>query len=87
MNAWATAFGNGLPAAMMEDSLRPVAERYLSQHFAPRTQRYFKRKRLTALGLPGDRNWALSEVRTGQELEARRLGITRHTRAQPSRLP
>jgi hypothetical protein len=34
-------------------SLRPVAERYLSKHFRPRTQRYFKRKRLTSLGLPG----------------------------------
>lgn len=33
--------------------LRPAAERYLSKHFTPRTQRYFKRKRLTALGLPG----------------------------------
>jgi hypothetical protein len=34
-------------------SLRPAAERYLSQHFGPRTRRYFKRKRLTSLGLPG----------------------------------
>ncbi len=34
-------------------SLRPAAERYLSEHFKPRTQRYFKRKRLTSLGLPG----------------------------------
>jgi len=34
-------------------SLRPAAERYLSKHFGPRTQRYFKRKRLTSLGLPG----------------------------------
>lgn len=34
-------------------SLRPAAEGYLSKHFKPRTQRYFKRKRLTALGLPG----------------------------------
>ncbi|KOG30434.1 alpha-2,8-polysialyltransferase family protein [Streptomyces resistomycificus] len=33
--------------------LRPAAERYLSQRFGPRTRRYFKRKRLTALGLPG----------------------------------
>jgi len=33
--------------------LRPAAERYLSQHFGPRTQRYFKRRRLTSLGLPG----------------------------------
>ncbi|MBC2900911.1 alpha-2,8-polysialyltransferase family protein [Streptomyces cupreus] len=34
-------------------SLRPAAERYLSEHFKPRNQRYFKRKRLTSLGLPG----------------------------------
>jgi hypothetical protein len=34
-------------------SLRPVAERFLAQHFGPRTQPYFKRRRLTALGLPG----------------------------------
>ncbi|MGV9450713.1 alpha-2,8-polysialyltransferase family protein [Streptomyces sp. NPDC003635] len=34
-------------------SLRPAAERYLSEHYKPRTQRYFKRKRLTSLGLPG----------------------------------
>ncbi|MGW0910598.1 alpha-2,8-polysialyltransferase family protein [Streptomyces sp. NPDC002784] len=34
-------------------TLRPAAERYLAEHFTPRTQRYFKRKRLTSLGLPG----------------------------------
>ena len=34
-------------------SLRPEAERYLSQHFGRRTKRYFRRRRLTALGLPG----------------------------------
>ncbi|MEU7379107.1 polysialyltransferase family glycosyltransferase [Streptomyces sp. NPDC042207] len=33
--------------------LRPAAGRFLSQHFGPRTQRYFKRRRLTSLGLPG----------------------------------
>jgi hypothetical protein len=33
--------------------LRPAAERYLSAHFGPRTRRYFKKKRLTSLGLPG----------------------------------
>ncbi|MER6675764.1 alpha-2,8-polysialyltransferase family protein [Streptomyces sp. NPDC000983] len=33
--------------------LRAEAEGYLSAHLGPRTQRYFKRKRLTALGLPG----------------------------------
>ncbi|MYW68489.1 hypothetical protein GTY65_31090 [Streptomyces sp. SID8379] len=34
-------------------ALRPAAERYLSQHFDSRVQRYFKRRRLTSLGLPG----------------------------------
>lgn len=33
--------------------LRPAAEQYLRTHLNPRTQRYFKRKRLTSLGLPG----------------------------------
>jgi hypothetical protein len=33
--------------------LRPATERYLSQHFGPRTQHYFRRRRLTSLGLPG----------------------------------
>ncbi|MGW7254172.1 alpha-2,8-polysialyltransferase family protein [Streptomyces sp. NPDC054834] len=33
--------------------LRSAAERHLSAHLGPRTRRYFKRKRLTALGLPG----------------------------------
>lgn len=33
--------------------LRPKAESYLSQHLNERTRRYFKRRRLTALGLPG----------------------------------
>lgn len=34
-------------------ALRPVAERYLARHFGPRTRHWFKRKRLTSLGLPG----------------------------------
>lgn len=33
--------------------LRPAAERYLAAHLGPRTRRYFKRRRLTALALPG----------------------------------
>ncbi|MER7566231.1 alpha-2,8-polysialyltransferase family protein [Streptomyces sp. NPDC048523] len=39
--------------AQLHPSLRPAAERYLSQHFGPRTRRYFRKKRLTSLGLPG----------------------------------
>ncbi|MFF5155126.1 polysialyltransferase family glycosyltransferase [Streptomyces sp. NPDC000348] len=34
-------------------ALRPVAERYLARHFGPRTRHWFKRRRLTSLGLPG----------------------------------
>ncbi|MBV7699078.1 alpha-2,8-polysialyltransferase family protein [Streptomyces sp. TRM70350] len=34
-------------------SLRPAAERFLGQHFGPHTQHYFKKRRLTSLGLPG----------------------------------
>ncbi|MYT68699.1 MULTISPECIES: alpha-2,8-polysialyltransferase family protein [unclassified Streptomyces] len=34
-------------------ALRPAAERFLSQHFDGRVQRYFKKRRLTVLGLPG----------------------------------
>ncbi|HWM36447.1 MAG TPA: polysialyltransferase family glycosyltransferase [Streptomyces sp.] len=33
--------------------MRPDAERYLAGHYGPRTRRYFKRRRLTSLGLPG----------------------------------
>ncbi|MFE1936301.1 polysialyltransferase family glycosyltransferase [Streptomyces sp. NPDC059474] len=33
--------------------LRPIAERYLSRHLNSHTWRYFKRQRLTRLGLPG----------------------------------
>ncbi|GGX85637.1 polysialyltransferase family glycosyltransferase [Streptomyces hiroshimensis] len=33
--------------------LRTAAERYLTTHLTPRTRRYFKRRRLTALALPG----------------------------------
>ncbi|MFD3928863.1 alpha-2,8-polysialyltransferase family protein [Streptomyces sp. NPDC058614] len=51
---------NGLVVALgftmqpqIHPRLRPATERYLSQYFGPRTQRYFKRRRLTSLGLPG----------------------------------
>ncbi|WP_112470047.1 polysialyltransferase family glycosyltransferase [Streptomyces triticisoli] len=51
---------NGLVTAVgftvqpqIHPALRPAAERYLAQHFGPRTQRYFRRGRLTSLGLPG----------------------------------
>ncbi|MGY6025520.1 alpha-2,8-polysialyltransferase family protein [Streptomyces spinosirectus] len=51
---------DGLMAALaytmqsqIHPGLRAAAERYLSRHLEPRTKRYFKRKRLTSLGLPG----------------------------------
>ncbi|BFO14778.1 hypothetical protein SHKM778_11660 [Streptomyces sp. KM77-8] len=34
--------------------LRPVAERYLGRRFGVGTRHWFRRKRLTSLGLPGD---------------------------------
>ncbi|WP_320778630.1 alpha-2,8-polysialyltransferase family protein [Streptomyces sp. CRN 30] len=37
----------------LHTGLRPAAEDYLRTSFGPRTQRYFRRKRLTSLGLPG----------------------------------
>ncbi|MHC3468201.1 alpha-2,8-polysialyltransferase family protein [Streptomyces sp. 7R007] len=56
----ATETLNGLVTAVsftmqpqMHPGRREDAERYLARHFGPRTQRYFKRKRLTSLGLPG----------------------------------
>jgi hypothetical protein len=39
--------------AQIYPRLRPVAEEYLRTRLGPRTKRYFKRRRLTALGLPG----------------------------------
>ncbi|MFF7728322.1 polysialyltransferase family glycosyltransferase [Streptomyces sp. NPDC008001] len=51
---------NGLLAAVgfamqpqIYPGLREAAENYLRTHLTPRTRRYFKRRRLTALGLPG----------------------------------
>ncbi|MFI9721603.1 polysialyltransferase family glycosyltransferase [Streptomyces sp. NPDC052396] len=51
---------NGLLAAVgyamqpqLHPALRPAAERYLAGHLNARTRRYFKRRRLTSLGLPG----------------------------------
>ncbi|MEU8561332.1 polysialyltransferase family glycosyltransferase [Streptomyces cyaneofuscatus] len=37
----------------LHPGLRPAAERYLSTRLTPVTWRYFKRRRLTSLGLPG----------------------------------
>ncbi|HZF90836.1 alpha-2,8-polysialyltransferase family protein [Streptomyces sp.] len=37
----------------LQAGLRPAAERFLAAHYGPGVRRYFKRKRLTALGLPG----------------------------------
>ncbi|WLW52677.1 alpha-2,8-polysialyltransferase family protein [Streptomyces sp. YU58] len=52
LNGLVTAVGFSMQPQIYP-GLRPVAERYLSKQFRPRTQRYFKRKRLTSLGLPG----------------------------------
>ncbi|MGW2562962.1 alpha-2,8-polysialyltransferase family protein [Streptomyces sp. NPDC001514] len=37
----------------IRSDLRTAAETYLAAHLSPRTWRYFKRRRLTVLGLPG----------------------------------
>ncbi|MER0244033.1 polysialyltransferase family glycosyltransferase [Streptomyces sp. HSW2009] len=47
-----TAVGFAMQAKIYPD-LRPAAERYLSAKLNAHTWRYFKRRRLTALGLPG----------------------------------
>ena len=52
LNALVTALSFTMQA-QIHPPLRPAAERYLSEHFGPRTRRYFRRKRLTSLGLPG----------------------------------
>ncbi|MEW2405457.1 alpha-2,8-polysialyltransferase family protein [Streptomyces griseoviridis] len=39
--------------AQLYPGLRTAAERYLTRHLGPRTRRYFKKRRLTSLGLPG----------------------------------
>jgi hypothetical protein len=52
LNGLITAVGFSMQPQIYP-GMRAAAERYLSRHFGPRTRRYFKRKRLTALGLPG----------------------------------
>ncbi|MDQ1016803.1 alpha-2,8-polysialyltransferase family protein [Streptomyces afghaniensis] len=47
-----TAVGFTMQPQIYPD-LRPRAEAFLSRHLGPRTRRYFKKRRLTALGLPG----------------------------------
>lgn len=46
------AVGYAMQSKIYPD-LRPAAERYLSRHLNGHTWRYFKRRRLTSLGLPG----------------------------------
>lgn len=47
-----TALGFTMQPQIYPD-LRPQAERFLARHLGPRTRRYFKKRRLTALGMPG----------------------------------
>ncbi|MBR8643441.1 hypothetical protein KEF29_39015 [Streptomyces tuirus] len=47
-----TAVGFTMQPQIYPD-LRPWAEQFLSRHLGPRTRRYFKKRRLTSLGLPG----------------------------------
>ncbi|MBT2381670.1 hypothetical protein J7E90_31370 [Streptomyces sp. ISL-111] len=52
ISALVTAVGFAMQPRM-HPGLRPAAERYLSTRLTPVTWRYFKRRRLTSLGLPG----------------------------------
>ncbi|NEA99768.1 alpha-2,8-polysialyltransferase family protein [Streptomyces sp. SID13726] len=52
LNALVTALSFTMQAQIYPP-LRPAAERYLSRHLGPRTRRYFRKRRLTSLGLPG----------------------------------
>ncbi|OKJ20121.1 hypothetical protein AMK21_17590 [Streptomyces sp. CB00316] len=52
VSALVTAVGFAMQPRM-HPGLRPAAERYLSTRLTPVTWRYFKRRRLTSLGLPG----------------------------------
>lgn len=52
LNGLVTALGYTL-RPRLPPSLRPAAERYLAQHSGPCVRRYFPRRRLTSLGLPG----------------------------------
>ncbi|GGT86606.1 alpha-2,8-polysialyltransferase family protein [Streptomyces coeruleorubidus] len=47
-----TAVGFTMQPQIYPD-LRPRAEAFLTRHLGPRTRRYFKKRRLTSLGLPG----------------------------------
>ncbi|MFI5945599.1 polysialyltransferase family glycosyltransferase [Streptomyces uncialis] len=52
LNDLVTAVGYAMQPKL-HPGRRADAERYLSRHLDERTRRYFKRRRLTALGLPG----------------------------------
>ncbi|WP_433402343.1 polysialyltransferase family glycosyltransferase [Streptomyces sp. CA-146814] len=52
VSALVTAVGFAMQPKI-HPGLRPAAERYLSTRLTPATWRYFKRRRLTSLGLPG----------------------------------
>ncbi|MFE0325549.1 alpha-2,8-polysialyltransferase family protein [Streptomyces sp. NPDC003753] len=52
LDALVRAVGFAMQPKIYPD-LRAHAERYLTEHLSPRTWRYFKRRRLTSLALPG----------------------------------
>ncbi|MFI0739695.1 polysialyltransferase family glycosyltransferase [Streptomyces sp. NPDC021100] len=52
LNGLLSAVGYAMQPRINPD-LRPAAERYLAHHLTARTRRYFKRRRLTSLALPG----------------------------------
>jgi hypothetical protein len=52
LSALVTALGFTMQPQIYPE-LRPQAEQFLTRYLGPRTRRYFKKRRLTALGLPG----------------------------------
>ncbi|MFI2778312.1 polysialyltransferase family glycosyltransferase [Streptomyces sp. ALB3] len=77
------ALGGLLPAVAfamqprVRPDLRPAAERYLSAHLDARTRRYFRRRRLGSLALPGAVPARLASVRRNATL----LRLARRARA------
>ncbi|PKV87446.1 alpha-2,8-polysialyltransferase family protein [Streptomyces sp. TLI_146] len=81
--ALVAAVGYAMQSEIRPD-LRPAAERYLSRHLTPHTWRYFKRRRLTSLALPGAIPGQLAFIprnATVRKLARRARAVARRARA------
>ncbi|MFD9567260.1 polysialyltransferase family glycosyltransferase [Streptomyces sp. NPDC059994] len=81
--ALVAAVGYAMQSEIRPD-LRPAAERYLSRHLTPHTWRYFKRRRLTTLALPGAIPGQLAFIprnATVRKLARRARAVARRARA------